>query len=212
MTMVLFNLQDLTSGMVQMVEEGKEVGRLTSEDFDDDDDDDVDELNSWKKFYFLRELLKGKYVNSLRGRMLLFVLLALGQESHLILDFGIQEILPQMRILIDNNVHTQTTYSIMMMASLPKNLEILLSSLTESLSWFPFFHPTKHKNKEKIKGKKTKVETSQKSYFFLFSLSKFVLFLSSLQLSSSLLFFFFVKQRQTTEGLRICLVQPLQEA
>lgn len=30
---------------------------LTSEDFDDDDDDD--ELNSWKKFYFLRELLKG---------------------------------------------------------------------------------------------------------------------------------------------------------
>lgn len=117
-----------------------------------------------------------------------------------------------MRILVDNNVHTQTTCSIMMMASLPKNLEILLSSLTESLSWFPFFHPTKHKNKEKIKGKKTKVEPSQKSYFFLFSLSKFVLFLSSLQLSSSLFFFFFVKQRQTTEGLLICLVQPLQEA
>lgn len=65
---VLFNHQDLTSGMVQMVEEGKGVRRLTYEDFDDDDD--VDELNSWKKFYFLRELLKGKYVNSLRGRML----------------------------------------------------------------------------------------------------------------------------------------------
>lgn len=110
-------------------------------------------------------------------------------------------------------IHKQLN-SIMMMASLPKNLEILLSSLTESLSWFPFFHPTKHKNKEKIKGKKTKVEPSKKSYFFLFSLSKFVLFLFSLQLSSSLLFFFlfFVKQRQTTEGLLICLVQPLQEA
>lgn len=94
----------------------------------------------------VRELLEGENAP--------FELVALGQESHLIVDFGIQEILPQMRILVDNNVHTQTIYSIMMMASLPKNLEILLSSLTESLSLGSHFStPQNTKTKKKLREK-----------------------------------------------------------